>query len=257
LRLWFRLRCRSDGLRKGVGQLVGVLCLQIAPAGILGETGNLLAFFLRQPETDHMDGEVDTDLLQFARRRTGIGLAGLDPVGHKDDRRLVLRELERLRRLADGVGQRRLALRVEPVDRIGDGLPRARPRRDNLLDIRADALLAMAISNQPQLHIAGNGWQNVAKRFACDLDLGLAVDLPPHRPGGIHDDYGPVGGESRTGGQHHREENKQSQDSAHGLSSISRKHIRVQAYSSAPATRVRMCTEGWRIGCAKQNLPLC
>ena len=101
-------------------------------------------------------------------------------VGDQDDRRPVLGVAQRFGGLAHGVGERRLALGIEAVDRRRDRALGAGGGRNDLLDIGTDALAAVAIGDQAEFQVVGNGGQHTRQGFAGDLDLGLAVDLPPH-----------------------------------------------------------------------------
>jgi hypothetical protein len=119
---------------------------------------------------------------QFGRDGAGIGLAGLDPVGHEDHGRCVLGIPEGLGGRDDGVGHRRAPARVDRVHRLDDGGARVGPGLDQHLDIRAIPPPVVPVGHQPEIEGAGQVLQHLRDHLARDDDLVDAIDLPPHRP---------------------------------------------------------------------------
>src|SRR5690606_33151688 len=110
--LRFRLRSRV-GFGDGYGQrflqplLVGGG--DIFASRVSRQAGHLPALFVGQAEADYMGRKVDSAGLQFLAERAGVAAAGFQPIGDQDHPCLVLGIFQRLRRAANGVGQRRLA----------------------------------------------------------------------------------------------------------------------------------------------------
>ena len=187
----------DDGLLQRVLQAIGIVGRQILAAGVVGEAFDLGALFLGEPEADDVDGEIDAGLFEFAGQRAGIGVAGFDAVGDQHHRRLVFGEFELLGGHLHGGRERRLALGREFFGGRADRGGRAGGGIDQHFDVVAIAFAAMAIGHEAQFEVGRHAREDLLQRIPGDFDTGLAVDLRPHRAGGIEDQDGAVGGHGR------------------------------------------------------------
>ena len=183
-----RRRCGLDGAngaqrRAQLGRIVGG---EKAPAGGLGHALQLgQARGARiQPEADGVHLEIHAQARQFGHRGAGIGMAGFLAIGHQDHGGAILGVLEHAGGLQHGIGHRGLANRREAIDGAAQGIAFG-PDRGDQFNVLAIALAAVAVGHQPK---ARTGWQFIQQLVHHPLgdgDAGLAIDLGPHRAGGI------------------------------------------------------------------------
>ena len=178
-----------DCLAKGVAQLACIAGIEIAPAGLLGETGKVGLLACLDVEADHMDREVDASGFQVGCSRARIGIAGLEPVGDQNDRCRGIGMAQLFRGLADSCRDWRLAARLDGGDDLGVARRINGADRNNRLDVTAVAFLAVAIGHDTHVNAVGRRAEDIGDHFAGDDDLVLAVYLTPHGIGGIEDQH--------------------------------------------------------------------
>ena len=175
-------------MRQGILELCGIARRNEHTASVLGDAGKAGVFLLGEVEPDDMGGELHPLARQFGRERARIRLAGFQSVGNQHDGCRGVAVGEQLGRLPDGFGQRRAPARHDPVDRRNESGPVQRPRSDHGLDIRTVPLAAVSVGHEADIGILRPCPHEIAHDVARDLDLGDAVDLAPHRAGGVIDD---------------------------------------------------------------------
>ena len=182
--------------------------LDIFAAGVVGQAGDLLAFVSGKAKADDVGSEIDAGRFQFLAERARVAAARLQPVGDEYDGGLVLGVFQRFGGLLDGRRQRRLAEELQTVGGGRNGACRACLRRHDQLDVVAAAFFAMAIGHEADFLIVGGRLKHGSQRLAGDFELGLAVDLRPHRAGGIENDDDLVRGEAER--RHRQKEDRRS-----------------------------------------------
>ena len=204
-RLWANFRRRQiggEGERAACGrghhllqrraQLLSIVGSQEAAAGFLGDALHLhqglsLAFHV---EADDMGGEIHPGLGQCTGGGAGIGIAGLDPVRDQYDGRRLFGTAQRLGGGDDRIGHRRHAARVQLVDDLYDLRRGAGRGRDHGLDVGAGSAFTVAIGDEAEILISRKIRQDVCDHVPRDGDLVHAINLAPHRAGGIEDKDG-------------------------------------------------------------------
>ncbi len=184
---------------QGIGQFLGIVGGEELPSRGLGHAAQLLArvpgLGAFQAKTDGVHGQVDTEFLQCRHGLAGIGVAGFLTIGNQDNRGLALAELEYLGSLLHGGCHGRHAFGIELHDGAAQSLA-IRADRSQHLDVVAVALAIVTVGHQPQTALGRQFIQQIADHFAGDDDLVGAIDLSPHRTGGIEHQDG-IGGGSR------------------------------------------------------------
>jgi hypothetical protein len=196
-RLLRRLACDLGALRRRhrLGQRAGqARCVAGVEIDAAGGARDALQLALRQGigdvEADYMGGEADAGLLQFGGGRARIGRAGLDAVGDQDHGRLGLGGLQRGGGLAQRIRDRRLALRIDAVDRGLDPRRIELADRHHQLDVLAIALRAMAVDHDAEPIGRIPFRQDRIDGLPRRGDLALPFDLAPHRAGGVEHENG-------------------------------------------------------------------
>ncbi len=193
---------------------------QEAATGLFGNAAHLRQGlgFLPDVKADHMGGELHPSVRQSLRRGARIWIAGLDPVGNKDDGRRLFGVAQGLGGDDQRIGHRGHSARIERVDDTGDFTGSTCCRRDNGLDIGALAAFAMAIGDKPEMLVRREPGKNVGNDLARDDDLALPVDLAPHGAGSIENQDGSRllrGIGKRRGGADGKRRQKRQQSGAH------------------------------------------
>ena len=156
-----------------------------------------------------MRGEIHAGRFKFLAQRAGIGVAGFLAVADQDHGGPVFGVAQLFRGAAYRLGDRGHAPRVERIDLLADTGGGVRPDSLQYLDIGTVALAVVAVGHQPEVAVAP-AIEHRADRLAGDGDLGLAVDLAPHRTGGVQYQHGggllrvgsvKAGGRQQRGGQ--------------------------------------------------------
>ena len=92
-------------------EFAGVAGVNEAAACLLRQTGYALLLNCQQVETDDVRDEVSAVFLQHPRDLAGVLVAGLDPVGKQDQRRIVcVAHNQRSACRDNSAGQRRASL---------------------------------------------------------------------------------------------------------------------------------------------------
>ena len=144
-----------------------------------------------------MGCESNALLLELGRNRTGIGLTGLDTVRDQHNRGWIVPKGQGFGGLDHRVGQGRLAPRGDAIDGRQERICIHRPRRDHQFDITTVAFASVAIGHEPQIGRLRPGFNQIGHDLAGSLDLGDAIDLPPHRVRAVIHDHHILGGRGR------------------------------------------------------------
>ena len=179
-RVWQRV-CHHFAQRRQ--KLIGIRSRAQQAAGFIGQALHLpQSFGVGDVETDHMHGEINPGLFQSHGSGARVGVAGFDPVGNQDHRRLVLGIAQGFRRRDHRIGHRRLAHRGDPGHGGGNRVAGVGAGCHQVFDIGAIAPAAVAIDRQPEVLVVGQALQQFGDDVAGDDDLVHPVNLPPHRP---------------------------------------------------------------------------
>ena len=139
--------CRAHGGQRR-SQFLGIRSRDVLAAGVLGDAGKRTGVLVAaKPEPHDVGSETDTALLERCRQGARIAFAAFETIGYQHDRRGLIGLGQGLRRLLDGIRQRRLPGGRDGVDTLEDRLPRLLTRRDKHLDIRAIAALTVPIGH--------------------------------------------------------------------------------------------------------------
>ena len=151
-------------------------------AGFLGDAGQRRGIrACTEAKAHDMGSERNAGTCQRCSQGAGIAVTTFQPVRDKQNRCRAVTEGKRLGCLLDRIGQRRLAGRRDARDMIKERRAVQRGGRQDHLDIAAITAAAVTIGHQADIGVGVQFGGQVADRVACNLDLGGAVNLAPHR----------------------------------------------------------------------------
>lgn len=140
-----------------------------------------------QAEADDVHHELDAAGPGLAHHHAQAAAAGLGTVRQQDDGRFLAIAPELLDDLRGGPGKRRLA---ERADRVQDRRHGTRVRiRQRGLDVLTVPFAAVPVCDQANLLLIGQVPDGGRHDLAGDLNLGLAIDVAPHRSAGVVDEH--------------------------------------------------------------------
>ncbi len=184
-----RFRYGFSNLLDGGGELGGILSRQEHSSRVLGDAGEVLVLVSGQIEADDMGGERHALPGKLLRQRARICVTVFDPIRNQNHGRWRVTPREFLGSVLHRCRKRRASQGHDPVDDLLESIAIHRAHRHRRFDVRAEALLTMAIGDKPQIRGSWPGRQQIAHRLPGDLDLGHTVDLAPHGTRGIIDDH--------------------------------------------------------------------
>ena len=171
-------------------QFIGILRRNEDAAGVFGDTGKAFMGLILKVEADDMGREFHALPGQLLGQRARVGLTGFQTIGNEHHSGGVVAIGQEFRGVLDRGGNRCLSFRADAVHRADEACPVERPRLDQGLDVAAVAFRAMPIGDEAEIDVVGPAGHEIGHHVTRDLDLAGAVDLAPHRAGGvINDDH--------------------------------------------------------------------